>query len=136
MENEFYETERRLCDYLGGIGCVFLPETWRDGAACVSMTGGQSINRAYVDGSYRTRIPFDVRIRKVRCANSVSDKLEIAAFFARLTDYIADTPFPDDGWRVLPSAGKPKSCAYSKSAVYDDGTEEYRAGYVLEIYMK
>lgn len=136
MENEICAVEKLLCDYLGGMGEVFLPETWRDGAACVSMTGGQNVCRVYVDGSYRTRIPFDVRIRRVRCANSVFDKLEAALFFERLTAYIGSNSPPHDGWCVMPSSCKSGICAYSKAAVYDDGTEEYRAGYVLEIHMK
>jgi len=37
---------------------------------------------------------------------------------------------------VLPSSGKPFGGAYAKSAVYDDGTEEFRAGYLLKFYIK
>ena len=46
-------------------------------------------------------------------------------------------PSPADGWKVLPSSGQPFGGAYAKSAVYDDdGTEEYRAGYLLKYYIK
>ena len=62
--------------------------------------------------------------------------MEAAAFFAGLADYIRQTPMPVEGWRVLPSSGRPFGGGYAKSAVWDDGTEEYRAGYVLEFYMK
>lgn len=136
MENELYAMEKILCDYLSGCGEVFLPETWRDGAVCVSLTGGQDVYRTYVDGSYLAGIPFDVRIRKPKCADNVADKLDAAAFYAALAEYIHDTPMPVEGWRVLPSSGKPFGGAYSKSAVYDDGTEEYRAGYLLKFYIK
>lgn len=136
MGNELYAMEKILCDYLSGCGTVFLPETWRDGAACVSLTGGQDVYRTYVDGSYLAGIPFDVRIRKPKCANNVADKLDAAAFFAALEEYIHDTPMTVEGWRVLPASGKPFGGAYSKSAVYEDGTEEYRAGYLLKFYIK
>lgn len=136
MENELYAMETILCDYLGGCGTVFLPETWRDGAVCVSLTGGQEICRTYVDGSYLAKIPFDVRVRCPRCADNIADKMDAAAFFAHLADYIRQTPMPAEGWRVLPSSGKPAGGGYAKSAVRDDGTEEYRAGYVLELYIK
>ncbi len=136
MENELYAMEKILCDYLSGCGEVFLPETWRDGAVCVSLTGGQDVYRTYVDGSYLAGIPFDVRIRKPKCADNVADKLDAAAFYAALAEYIHSTPMPVEGWRVLPSSGKPFGGAYSKSAVYDDGTEEYRAGYLLKFYIK
>lgn len=136
MENELYAMEKILCDYLSGCGEVFLPETWRDGAVCVSLTGGQDVYRTYVDGSYLAGIPFDVRIRKPKCADNVADKLDAAAFYAALAEYIHDTPMPVEGWRVLPSSGKPFGGGYAKSAVYDDGTEEYRAGYLLKFYIK
>ena len=103
MENELYVMEKILCDYLDGCGTVFLPETWRDGAACVSLTGGQNVYRTYVDGSYLAGIPFDVRIRKEKCADNVADKLDAAAFYASLAEYIHDTPMAVEGWRVLPS---------------------------------
>lgn len=136
MENELYAVEKILCEYLGGCGAVFLPETRRDGAVTVSLTGGQEIYRSYVDGSYLTGIPFDVRLRKPDCADNVEDKLDAAAFFAALADYLHETPMPVEGWRVLPASGKPFGGAYAKSAVWDDGTEEYRAGYVLEVYIR
>lgn len=136
MENELYAMEKILCDYLSGCGEVFLPETWRDGAVCVTLTGGQDVYRTYVDGSYLAGIPFDVRIRKPKCADNVADKLDAAAFYAALAEYIHDTPMPVEGWRVLPSSGKPFGGGYAKSAVYDDGTEEFRAGYLLEFYIR
>lgn len=136
MENELYAMEKILCDYLCGCGTVFLPETWRDGAACVSLTGGQNVYRTYVDGSYLAGIPFDVRIRKEKCADNVADKLDAAEFYAALAEYIHNTPMAVEGWRVLPSSGKPFGGAYAKSAVYDDGTEEFRTGYLLKFYIK
>lgn len=136
MENEFYTMEQILCAYLSGCGTVFLPETWRDGAVCVSLTGGQEVYRTYVDGSCLAGLPFDVRVRCPKCADNAADKMEAAAFFAGLADYIRQTPMPVEGWRVLPSSGRPFGGGYAKSAVWDDGTEEYRSGYVLEFYMK
>ncbi len=128
--------EKILCGYLSGCGTVFLPETWRDGAVCVTLTGEPDICRTYVDGSYRAGIPFEVCVRCPKCTDSVEDKLKTAEFFMALTDYIRNTSMPVGGWRVLPSSGKPSGGAYRKAAVYDDGTEEYRAGYILEIYVR
>lgn len=136
MENELYRMEELLCGYLSGCGTVVLPETWRDGAACMSLTGAQKIERVYVDGSYLASIPFDVRIRKLRCADNVADKLDAAAFFAALEDYIHGTPMPVPEWTVVPSSGQPFGGACTKAAVYEDGTEEYRAGYRLKFYIK
>lgn len=138
MKNELYRMEELLCDYLSGCGTVILPETWRDGAACVSLTGTQNIERVYVDGSYQASIPFDVRIRKPRCADNVADKLDAAAFFAALADYIHDTPMPApaDSWKVLPASGQPFGGVCTKAAVYEDGTEEFRAGYLLKFYIR
>lgn len=136
MENELYRMEQLLCEYLSGCGTAVLPETWRDGAACVSLTGAQKIERVYVDGSYLASIPFDVRIRKPRCADNIADKLEAAAFFAALADYIHGTPMAVTDWTVVPASGQPFGGACTKAAVHKDGTEEYRAGYRLKFYIK
>ncbi len=136
MENELYTMEQILCAYLSGSGVVFLPETWRDGAVCVSLTGGQEVYRTYVNGSYLAGIPFDVRVRKPKCADNVAEKMDVAAFYAALAEYIHGHPMPVEGWLVVPSSGKPFGGAYAKSAVYEDGTEEYRAGYFLKFYLK
>ena len=135
MNTEFYSMEQILCDYLSGCGTVFLPETWRDGAVCVSLTAEQEVYRTYVDGSYLAGIPFEVRIRCSKCADHPAEKMEAAAFFAALADYIYGTPMPVDGWHVVPASGKPFGGGYVKSAVYDDGTEEYRAAYLLKFYI-
>jgi len=133
---EDYTMEKILCEYLSGCGTVFLPETWRDGAAYVALTGDQEICRTYVDGSYLAGIPFEVRIRRPNGADSAAETLEAAAFFAALAEYVHDTPMPAEGWCVVPSSGKPFGGTYTKTAVYDDGTEEYRAGYLLKQYRK
>ncbi|MGN1346531.1 MAG: hypothetical protein ACI4V1_07075 [Eubacteriales bacterium] len=127
-----------LCAYLNGSGSVFLPETWRDGAACVSLTGGYTVYREYVDGSYLAGLPFDVRIRTPRASSaSPAAKLDAAAFYAALAEYIRAVPMTEEDGertdlRVLPTAGG----TYHKAAVCDDGTEEYRAGYLLKFYGK
>ncbi len=127
-----------ICEYLNGSGSVFLPETWRDGAACVSMTGGHEIYREYVDGSYIAGMPFDIRVRTPRGThNSIADKLDVASFYAALAEYIRTTPLTPasdtlSDFKILPMAG---GTPY-KSAVYDDGAEEYRAGYMCRFFVK
>ncbi len=135
MEGIQSEVMRRLCEYLGGSGTVFLPETERDGTASVSFTGGGELLRTYVDGSYLMAIPFDVRIRRRRASNDVSAKLDACRYFERLNEYVGSSPM-GEGLEVLPTLGRAFGGTYSKSAIYEDGTEEFRAGYILKIYIK
>jgi len=111
-----------LCGYLSaGIpGVTFVPETWREGCASLWITGG-GVEKTYVDGSRIMAVPFEIRIR---CdGRTVGDRLDAAAFFAAVSDYI-DTGNGD----ITVTSGA------SKSAIYDNGEEEYRASYVLRYF--
>jgi len=111
-----------LCSYFnaGEPGISLVPETWREGCASLWITGG-STARTYVDGSKIAALPFEIRIR---CrGRTVNDRLEAVAFFTEIRKII------DAGWAdITVTSGA------SKSAIYENGEEEYRASYVLKYY--
>ena len=126
-----------LADWLAESGTIpFVPEAWREGAATVRLTGSMTAARSYVDGSQRLAVPFEVR---VRChGRAVSDRLDAVAFFRTLGWYVRTHLVPvfpprdgSDEWirGEITEAGGP-----SKSAVYENGDEEYRAAYVLTVF--
>ena len=108
-----------LADWLAGSETIpFVPEAWREGAATVRLTGSMTAARTYVDGSRRLAVPFEVR---VRCrGRAVSDRLGAVDFYRQLGRYVRTHLMP-----VIPPA---------KSAVYENGDEEYRAAYVLTVF--
>ncbi len=111
-----------LCGYFnaGGLGMIFVPETWRESCASLWITGGGT-EKTYVDGSRIMAVPFEIRIR---CdGRTIADRLEAVSFFAAVSRYI------DGG-----SADITVTSGASKSAVYDNGEEEYRGAYVLRYY--
>lgn len=111
-----------LCGYFNDMqtGTTFVPETWREGCASLWITGGGT-EKTYVDGSRIMAVPFEIRIRCV--GRTVGDRLEATAFFGALNRYIEN-----GGADITVTSG-----AY-KSAVYDNGEEEYRGSYVLRYY--
>ena len=111
-----------LCGYFndGDLGMTFVPETWREGCASLWITGGGT-EKVYVDGSRIMALPFEIRIR---CGGrTIGDRLEATAFFAGLKNYIEGGEA-----EITVTSG-----AY-KSAIYDNGEEEYRGAYVLRYY--
>ena len=122
-----------LCEYLNNMDTdtVFVPETWRGGAACVMLSGGEDTEREYIDGSARIKVPFEIRLR---CSHkSVRERLDAVDFFTAVNAYVRDNPVPLDGGeygRVSPVGGT------FKSAIYENGEEEYRAAYSFGYYRK
>lgn len=120
-----------ICGYLNSMGgeIPFVPESWREGSAAVWLTGGAKRIREYVDGSAVEAVPFEIR---VRCAGkSVSDRLDAVQFFAEIAAYIKSVPMADtDNTKIEATGG-----AY-KSAIYENGEEEYRAAYRLCRYCR
>lgn len=120
-----------ICGYLNGMGgsVEFVPEAWREGSAAVWLSGGAERLREYVDGSAVVGIPFEIR---VRCAGrSVADRLDAVQFFADIAEYIKSKPITKlDGAKIEAMSGA------AKSAVYENGEEEYRASYRLCRYCK
>ncbi len=115
-----------LCDYFNGIDgeVTFIPEVWRENCATIWLIGGGERLREYIDGSYIMGIPFEIR---VRCAGrSVSDRLDAVKLFSDISGYIKETSLSSlvDGKVEIMNGA-------SKSAVYENGEEEYRASYRL-----
>lgn len=115
-----------LCDLIGGgnPGVPIVPETWRESAASLWLTGG-GIEKTYVDGSCLMAVPFEIRLR---ChGRTVDDRLDALTFFSTVGNIIASSQTSSRAdIRVLSGA--------SKSAIYENGEEEYRASYVLRYY--
>ncbi|MCR4905706.1 MAG: hypothetical protein K6A33_06455 [Clostridiales bacterium] len=127
----------QLADWLAESGTLpFVPETWREGAAVVRLTGSMTAARTYVDGSRRLAVPFEVR---VRChGRAVSDRLGAVEFYRTLGWFVRTHLMPvfpprdpSGEWIMgeITEAGGP-----AKSAVYENGDEEYRAAYVLTVF--
>jgi hypothetical protein len=117
-----------ICEYLDGSDCGirFVPEVWRDGFASVWLTGGGKSVREYVDGSSIAAVPFEIRLRIE--GESIADRLDAVAIFAKIDEYAKIVPVGEEAY-VKQTSGA------VKSAVYDDGSEEYRAAYELR-YLK
>jgi len=113
-----------LCAYFndGGLGVKFVPETWRENAASLWLTGGGGPEKTYVDGSGIMAVPFEVRVRCV--GRSIGDRLDVIALFGAIAERIRTCPAGED-CRISVTSGA------SKSAIYDNGEEEYRGAYVL-----
>ena len=114
-----------LCAYFneGDMGIVLVPETWREDCGSLWLTGGGGVEKAYVDETKIIGVPFEIR---VRCrGRSVGDRLDVIALFGRISERIRCCPMGED-CRISVSSGA------SKSAIYDNGEEEYRGAYVLK----
>lgn len=124
-----------LCDYLNRMpsrgGVSFIPEVWRDGDATVRLTGGVSAAREYIDGSKIMAREFEIR---VRCSHeSIERRLRAVDLFAEIDAYVRKTSVmsgEDEIGSVIPTGGS------FKSAVYENGDEEYRAAYSFRYFTK
>ena len=119
-----------LCAYLNASGVAeFVPEVWREGAASVRLTGGVGAQSIYVDGSRLMSVPFEVRLR---CpGRAIADRLTAVEIFRRLGSYVRTTPMPIGNGQF---AEIRETGGASKSAVYENGEEEYRCGYVMRFF--
>ena len=111
-----------LCEYFNDSdpGAEIVPETWREGCASLWLTGGGT-EKTYVDCSKIAAIPFEIRIR---CrGRTVSDRLEALSFFTVIGGIIASG-----------QADITVTSGASKSAIYENGEEEYRASYMLRYH--
>ncbi|MBQ2544724.1 MAG: hypothetical protein II557_00405 [Clostridia bacterium] len=126
-----------LADWLAGSETIpFVPEAWREGAATVRLTGSMTAARTYVDGSRRLAVPFEVR---VRCrGRAVSDRLGAVDFYRQLGRYVRTHLMPvippADGAGAWIRGEVTETGGPAKSAVYENGDEEYRAAYVLTVF--
>ena len=121
-----------LAAYLNQAALItVVPEAWREDCASLWLAGTAETIREYVDGSAIAVVPFEVR---VRCAGvSVKNRLDAVALLSRLTAYVRRNP-PESAVLPLTDAKVVAASGPSKSTVYDDGTEEYRASFVLRFF--
>ncbi len=120
-----------ICDCLSGIGGVtFVPEAWRDGCASVFLTGGVSCRR-YFDGSATESVPFEVRVRAA--GRSLADRLSAVRLFANI-DGLIDARGSCFECEEIADIEIKAAGGVRKSAVYENGSEEYAAPYIFEYY--
>ncbi len=131
---EDFKIPEIICRYLSGMeGKTFIPEVWRDGCAMVSQSGGENVIRSYVNGGEIIAVPFEVSLR---CdGQSIGDRLSAIDFFREIAEYIKAAPCTFVSEDICDLSVEAQSVA-SKSAIYEDGTEEYRAAYILKYYKK
>ncbi len=124
-----------LCEHLNRMPergeISFVPEVWREGEASVWLTGASSPSSEYIDGSGIMAVGFEIRLR---CSNeSIGRRLDAIAFFSAIEDYVRTYPVTSEGkaiGEIIPSGGS------FKSAVYENGDEEYRAAYSFRYLRK
>lgn len=117
-----YRIPEVLCAYFnhGGLGTRFVPETWREEGASLWLASGGSV-KSYVDGSKVVSVPFEIR---VRCdGRSVGDRMRALDLFIAISQLLAHEP-PEEYEITVTSMP-------SKSAIYENGEEEYRGSYVM-----
>jgi len=107
----------------------FLPETEGavPGAVVTALSGTHQIKR-YIDGSYMGQFPFAVSL--YTDGVSPGEKLLVLGKLDMLSHWLTDHLPPADSSRVYTRI----RCTVlpAKASVWDDGTEEYRASFVLE----
>ena len=107
----------------------FLPETEGEvpGAVITALSATQQIKR-YIDGSYTGQFPFAVSM--YADGASPGGKLAVLGKFDALNEWFSCHVPPKDSSRVFTKIRQ--TTLPAKAAVWQDGTEEYRAGFVLE----
>lgn len=116
-----------ICEYLSDskLG-VFVPEVRRDGCAAVFLEASPPEIKTYIDGSYIESVPFEIC---VQCAGEgAGERLGAVSFFESVDRYAADNPVNTEKYGICDAMIK-RTSGISKSAVFDNGTEEYRAAY-------
>lgn len=110
----------------------FLPETEGNpkGGVITALSASRQIKR-YIDGSYTGQFPFAVSLY----TNGFipSGKLAVLGHFDVLTEWLSDHLPPDGNGRIFTKIRQ--ATLPAKAAVWPDGTEEYRAGFVLEYHV-
>ena len=117
-----------LTEYFCSMGCDVAPETWRVNCGSLWMSGGGGEVKRYIDGSSLAEVPFEIRLRTP--ARSIKDRINVYGYYDAVRDGIRAEPLLE-GYGAY-SAGEVRCVSgASKSAVYENGEEEYRAAYVF-----
>lgn len=124
-----------LCEHLNRMpdrgDISFVPEVWREGEAGVWLTGAIGSSSKYIDGSGIMAVGFEVRLR---CSHeSIGKRLDAIDFFSSIEEYVQISPVTSGEkviGNIIPTGGS------FKSAVYENGDEEYRAAYSFRYFKK
>ncbi|MBQ7922288.1 MAG: hypothetical protein IJ325_06895 [Clostridia bacterium] len=110
----------------------FLPETEGKvpGGVITALSASRQIKR-YIDGSYTGQFPFGVSL--YTDGASPAGKLAVLGQFESLTDWLSAHLPPDENGKVFTKIRQ--TTLPAKASVWQDGTEEYRAAFVLEYHV-
>lgn len=118
-----------IVSFFGEHGIKLTAEAWRNPGeensavkqAVLSLDGSKNTVREYIDGTKIIEAGFEVRLR-VR-ADSLKDRLDAAEFFRKVSSAVSDKT--SDNFTLSESSGM------TKSAIYENGDEEFRASYKI-----
>ena len=116
--------------FFGKRGISLTAEAWRSPGeensavkqAVLSLDGSKNTLREYIDGSKIIEAGFEVRLR-VR-ADSLKDRLDAAEFFRKVSSAVSNNE--SESFTLSESSGM------TKSAIYENGDEEFRASYKIK----
>ena len=119
-----------IISFFGKRGISLTAEAWRSPGeensavkqAVLSLDGSKNTLREYIDGSKIIEAGFEVRLR-VR-ADSLKDRLDAAEFFRKVSSAVSDN--------AGESFTLSESSSMTKSAIYENGDEEFRASYKIK----
>lgn len=119
-----------IISFFGKRGISLTAEAWRSPGeensavkqAVLSLDGSRNTLREYIDGSKIIEAGFEVRLR-VR-ADSLKDRLDAAEFFRKVSSAVSDKT--NEKFTLSESSGM------TKSAIYENGDEEFRASYKIK----
>ena len=119
-----------IISFFGKRGISLTAEAWRSPGeensavkqAVLSLDGSKNTVREYIDGSKIIEAGFEVRLR-VR-ADSLKDRLDAAEFFRKVSSAVSDKT--NEKFTLSESSGM------TKSAIYENGDEEFRASYKIK----
>lgn len=118
-----------IISFFGKRGISLTAEAWRSPGeensavkqAVLSLNGSRNTLREYIDGTKIIEAGFEVRLR-VR-ADSLKDRLDAAEFFRKVSLAVSDNA--GESFTLSESSG------ITKSAIYENGDEEFRASYKI-----
>lgn len=119
-----------IISFFGKRGISLTAEAWRSPGeensavkqAVLSLDGSRNTFREYIDGTKIIEAGFEVRLR-VR-ADSLKDRLDAAEFFRKVSLAVSDNA--GESFTLSESSGM------TKSAIYENGDEEFRASYKIK----
>ena len=119
-----------IISFFGKRGISLTAEAWRSPGeensavkqAVLSLDGSRNTLRKDIDCTKIIEAGFEVRLR-VR-ADSLKDRLDAAEFFRKVSSAVSDNA--GESFTLSESSGM------TKSAIYENGDEEFRASYKIK----